>query len=246
MSKLDDLLKYDSLAEAAKITGKSYKTDTPTSTLGLMLLQDNNIKKDNMLKTNGDVYYSISLQNYIKVIEQYGFQLVYSEDFKSNREWDNDTLYIYYHWRFGILLVFDSYGGNEQINGSRFYYNFGIPHNDDNWLDLVSSGAAYNPKELTQFAHIWSGYHDGREAVIHNIENIIQKTTFIQPWKYFPNVWLHHYMDDPDRSNKKLLWEEKLSILHQIQKNRIKKLPKEIHKNCLFDHLLMFGSNNCD
>lgn len=53
-------------------------------------------------------------------------------------------------------------------------------------------------------------------------------------------------MDDPDRSNKKLLWEEKLSILHQIQKNRIKKLPKEIHKNCLFDHLLMFGSNNCD
>jgi hypothetical protein len=48
-NNLEKLLKYDSLAEAEKVTGKSYKDDKITAHLGFIGILQNNIKKENAL-----------------------------------------------------------------------------------------------------------------------------------------------------------------------------------------------------
>jgi hypothetical protein len=71
--ELSKLLEYDSLAEAEKITGKSYKESEGTSFLGLGLMMANNKKKNKILKENKDSTFSNTVEDYINIIQSIGF-----------------------------------------------------------------------------------------------------------------------------------------------------------------------------
>lgn len=232
-TNLDQLLNFDALNEAEKITGKSYKTNKGTSILGLALLQENAQHKKEQLQSLDDTYDHIPLSEYIEIVENFGFKCIYTEMFDSHHQWDKDCYYIYYHDDLGILLSFDTYYGLESINSGSFYYNVGIDKECVDYYKVTESGSCYDSQHLTQFKHVWVGYHDAREATIYNIQRLQKVGQFLQPWIYSQHVWLHHYRDDPDRLNNQMSWSDKMRIMDVIQEKRIKKLPEYVRKNCL-------------
>jgi len=67
---------------------------------------------------------------------------------------------------------------------------------------------------------IWSGDHDCREALKHNINKMLENGTFIKKWKEQPFLWLLYYMDSETKN-----FDYKL-----INKTRISKLPIEVQE----------------
>lgn len=70
--------------------------------------------------------------------------------------------------------------------------------------------------------YVWSGDHDCREALIHNIAMLEQYGTLIEPWENVPFLWLLHHMDTRQEAYD-----------HEaITKSRIGKLPEDV-RTCL-------------
>ena len=45
---------------------------------------------------------------------------------------------------------------------------------------------------------VWVGYHDSREALLHNLERLEAEGHFIEPWAEQPFLWLLNYQDTKD------------------------------------------------
>ena len=149
---VDNLLDFDPLRTAEKITGKSYKEEEgmgPTNALGFLLMRENSDAKKRALAENNDTYWSCPVTQMLLVADDLGFETVVHEEFEHitwdsrEKEWkkqeeDNDHYYIMWHPEKGILLTFDTYGRDSNyvdgkftrtgkgptINGSTFYYNW--------------------------------------------------------------------------------------------------------------------------
>lgn len=68
--------------------------------------------------------------------------------------------------------------------------------------------------------YIWSGDHDCREGLKHNISKMVNNGKFLKKWKKQPFLWLLHYMDT---ENDNYDYEA-------INKERIAKLPKDVQE----------------
>lgn len=191
MSKIDALLKIDPLAVAEKITGISYKDkafgeglDNPATALGLLLMQAHAKEKEAALRETNDTVFSNELPRYLTIIEKFGFEQVLADEWQST--WGpTETLYIFAH-RKGLLLSFDTFGGN-RVNAAKVYYNW--KPSIDEWWDCRSSG------HMTE-GGIWVGDHDAREALIHNLNKLNNRGAFVSPWAERPFLWLLNF-DEP-------------------------------------------------
>jgi len=67
-SKFDDAMSFDPLYEAEKLTGKSYKEDKGTESLGFLMALEHNEKKRDMLKAMNDTYMCIPYPKAIDII----------------------------------------------------------------------------------------------------------------------------------------------------------------------------------
>lgn len=179
---INELHKRDPLAEAEKITGISYKDSDTVTLLGMSIMQDIQEKKKAAAHINFDSHFSMTLEEYIKVIERIGFKKIYEREFEGT--YSKDTLFVYWFKEKSILLKFDSHGG-DRINGGNFYYN--IKPNDIGNFTARSSGGLRDG--------IWAGSHDCREAIKHHIEMLSEQGTFLTQWVESPFLWLLHYMD---------------------------------------------------
>lgn len=193
MSDLDNLLNYDPLATAEKITGMHYKDggvslDNPTIGIGLLLAQRNAAEKNAILDELDDTKLSNNLDRYQSIITNYGFEQVLADEWKSGHGHE-ETYFIYAH-RKGLLLSFDTYSGC-RVNGGKVYYNW-RPATDDasNW-ECTSSGGYTNYDSDP----VWVGDHDCREALIHKLNRLNNRGEFVTPWVKRPFLWLLHYDD---------------------------------------------------
>jgi len=135
--KIREVLNFDGLHEAEKITGKSYKVDKMTESLGFMKhVQNGQIKKE-LLESLGDSTFSNTEENYLKIVQSIGFESELIEPF-INGDGIEERLHIMWNKEHSILLVFDTHtwgddgswarSGNEvpppNVNGGNFYYNW--------------------------------------------------------------------------------------------------------------------------
>ena len=102
-----ELLYFDAIGEAEKISGKSYKEDKYTGILGMLLMMDNREDKNKLLDLNDDTKLSNDLDNYLRIVKDEGFEIIYKEDFLSNHN-DKESLFIMWNDKEGILLCFDT------------------------------------------------------------------------------------------------------------------------------------------
>lgn len=179
---LDELLRFDSLDRAEKITGKSYKEDEGTTLVGILLMQENTRAKESILKAQDDSTFSNELGRYKRIIAEEGFKNVLEVDFQG---YDClEKFFVYWHDD-GILLTFDTYGG-KSVNGGKFKYNWKPNEGAD--FSVLSSHGGYVDGVI-------AGDHDCREAIRYHIRRLREEGTFLNPWVKQPFLWLLHYQD---------------------------------------------------
>lgn len=227
------LLHNDPLANAEKLTGKSYKDDDSTSNIGFMMSIHDNMVKDKALKSIGDTVFSMDWLAYCEMIETFGFGLMINDSSPDGGE----SLRVYYHEQDGILLCADSFQGNR--NAASAYYNW-RPNlkPKEEWKDpdvaelvnfhsVTSSGSFYYPGKEDMIQSdppleeiVWTGNHDAREALSFNMRRLRELGTFVPIWKKQPYLWLVGHWEKEDKDNR-----------NEIVENRIKKLPEWVQKN---------------
>jgi len=220
----DDLLKFDALNTAEKITGKSYKEDKETELLGLALHIGHAEEKKSRLMESCDTYFGQSIENYLSVVYELGFKAAYTEEIPPKKDEDrlSDAYFIFYHPE-GIILEFDSYWGMKSVNGGRFFYNWRPNRPEFNNYKILSSGTyAIYSKETDNY--IWSGHHDCREALRYNIELLRKHGTFVTPWVNCPINWFSHYGDRSDDKD----FNNRSSMYKNFSKPRIASFPTEV------------------
>lgn len=205
MTDVKELIDFDPLAHAEKLTGKSYKESEETSALGFLLAIDHNEKKKEVLKGNNDTHYSMDFNEYVEIAESEGFDVVYTEkrkvDFHDGVEVE-ETYLVLWQPVMGILLTVESYRG-ERVNSAKMYYNidFGseIPKN---YYKVTSSGGFLQSDELDadgwkKALPIWAGDHDAREALRVKMRDLRSVNTLTK-WKSRPFLWLCNYSQGRD------------------------------------------------
>ena len=164
-----DLLNYDSLHEAEKFTGKSYKTDKFTKAMGFITHIEHGYKKRKLLESLGDSTFSNTEENYLKIVKSIGFESVLTEPF-INKDGTEERLHVMWNKNNSILLVFDTYtcsdtdgsfarAGREvpppSVNGGRFYYNWS--QNTDSTTHCTSSrGCVTNGDGRKSYSHLFN------------------------------------------------------------------------------------------
>ena len=209
-------ISQDPLTDAERVYGTTYKGDRSVSGLALMLQARKVEAVNHMLKSRGDVTYYMPLEEYIDTVKQNGFEQVYHEEF-SNNDGGKDALMVFFREP-GQLLVFDTYRGQQVVNGGHVYYNW-LPTDPTSLYrcQLTSSGGYHKCEDGTQ---VWCGDHDCRSALLFNLGRLAEYGTFVSPWVHRPFLWLMHWKDT----------EVKGYDYKAINNHRITKLPEHVRK----------------
>jgi len=207
MSELNELLNFDSIAEAERLAGTSYKESDAVTWLGLGLMQEKNKRLNAILSERKDSLFSNTLTYYEMVIAEEGFVKVLELPIVGTE----DTFFIYWHPD-GILLKFDSYNGRS-VNGGNFYYNW-KPNENADWSVLSSHSGRVDG--------IIAGDHDCREAIRYHIQRLREEGTFLNPWVKRPFLWLLHYMDTKTEGyDYKSITAERIAMLPEYVQSAI-------------------------
>lgn len=212
-SELKDALAADGIASAERVTGESYKDDAATMALGLEFHLRNVDTKRRILEDAGDTTFSMNVVSYLSIVSGAGFEVVLEMPFHSESNGYDDVFRIMFHGD-GILLCFDTYGGQKSVNSGNLYYNVRFRDGVDRF-GAISSGSF-------TASGVWCGDHDCREAVLFNISQLRDVGEFLNPWEKRPFLWLMHYgdKDGQDMDYKK------------INEDRIEMLPDHV-KQCI-------------
>lgn len=194
MIDFNDLLRFDPLAYAETVTGKSYNDDEATSRLGLLLALQNNEQKHNELSLRDDTYYGSPFWNTLRIYTDLRFTSVHAHLFPSTAaDQASDRFVVLWHEN-GLLATLESYG--DMTNTTNLYYNW-QPNEGVNRSEFTSSGQFISPEFIT-----WSGNHDVREGLRHILSRLRDHGTLLPTWKRRPSLWLLDYsqtnVDDYD------------------------------------------------
>lgn len=159
-----------------------------------------------------DTHFQTTLSEYLRIAKEEGFEIILEVPFVGDHT--EEKLFVLFNRKDGILLCFDTYGGNK-INGGHFYYNW---TSNGNWREayrFISSGIL---RDL-----IWSGSHDCRENLRAHLAGLRNHGKFITPWKEQPFLWLLHYVDTKAEGyNYKALNESRINQFPIEVKNAIR------------------------
>ena len=221
LNKLTEkILKYDSLHESEKILdGKHWSgfTDDETKFSMCKFFVDNEIKR-NYLKSIRDTYWCIPWNEFIQIIENYGFKRAWSQIFVDNdkmKTHKQEEEIIYYHKGKGLILWAESYTlTSEGINKGSVYSIADIEGVNDTWKYREGSSGVYDGFLHMQF--------DIREGVIHKIEKIsnfplLTKWNSHHRWMRFVNyIESRGIFKDGDNN-----WKVAGSLMDEITQNKI-------------------------
>lgn len=143
--EIKKMLDFDPLSHAEKITGKDWKESEETSMLGLAIALQHNREKEQMLKEIDDTGFSNNTIDYLRIVQNFGFEIVLNEVFFDNVHYQrNQNLYVLFHKELGILITFDTFG--ENVNGGEMYYNWS-PNGYLETNGCTSSGGYFFPNK---------------------------------------------------------------------------------------------------
>ena len=208
------LLKFDAMDAAEKLTGTSYKDSPATSAIGMGLFIGANNLKRQVLSSLDDTHSRTTLPEYLRIAKEEEFENILEVPF-TGRDDKREKLFVLFNRTDGILLCFDTYGG-DKVNGRHFYYNW-IPNGD--WREAYRFTSNGGFREINGHL-IWSGDHDCREALRAHLAGLRDHGKFVTPWKVQPFLWFLHYMDTEDKN-----YDYKA-----ITGSRIDQFPDEIKK----------------
>ena len=192
-TNLKDLLDFDPLGTAEKLTGKYSGDDDDTVFLGMMLAQQMSARKRAALHARSDTAMGDTVERYCGIVEMNGFEKVLTIPFHSDSSGE-EMFYVYAHHQ-GLLLVFDTYRA-KHVNGGKLYYNWS-PASDEFGGWPTSSGGCVLRKDTRECVrpYVWSGDHDCREALIYHIRALRDTGNFHSCWVDRPFLWLLHHQD---------------------------------------------------
>jgi hypothetical protein len=223
---LQSLLNYDPLAEAEKITGKSYKDDEETTAIGFALLQTRSKMRDAALTERGDTVFHNALDRYRGIVEDAGFECVYVEPFTGRRNGSEETYFIYWHSD-GLLLAFDTYR-TDIVNGAQVHYNWKRNKGSDYYANASSRGVCDDWDDPDADVVLLQSL-DAREALLFNLEQLRANGEFVTPWIGEPMLWYLHHHGDPENVGR--YGDPGYSQARDdAQANRIARLPEHIRK----------------
>lgn len=190
---LDQLLKFDPLAEAERTTGNSYKDDPGTSLLGLALALAHGDRKREALQTGDDTHYGTSFADTLRIYAELGFSVIADRPFQD----DEHTERLVTLWRDGILATVESY--RSSANSSKIYYNW-QPNEGVRRQSYTSSGHGHGDPL------VWVGDHDAREGLRHTLGRLESAGKLLPVWIERPFLWLLSYTDSktPDYSYEEI------------------------------------------
>lgn len=202
MSDLESLMRTDPLAEAEKVTGKSYKEDEATSALGFLLHLANVEAKQRAAAASDDTHYSSSLEDTLRIYRELGFTELLLDRFEGS-DGAPETYRILWH-EDGILATVESYQTTHR-NNTKIWYNVRFP--DGAGWPVTSSGQYLDD-------HVWVGDHDMREGMRVKLAGLRGAGTFLPVWRKRPFLWLLTYMDSKvEGYDHKAITEERISRL---------------------------------
>jgi hypothetical protein len=236
---LDEMLHFDPLRAAERITKVSYKESELTSGWGLILQMRNSEMKANALKELDDTCFSEKMENYARIIEGVGFRKVLELDFTTNNSYESverqEKYFIYWHDD-GLLLTCDTFHLTDR-NAAKVWYNWrpnktpasvppgtlssGCYHFDDG-LPHIYQENPEDPDPNEGRSLYWAGDHDAREAIRHNLTKLREHGTFIKPWKQVPFLWLLHHGDTANKKPSDFIDYKKINA------ERYAMLPQEV------------------
>lgn len=198
MDNIEQLLAFDALDTAEKITGKSYKEDGVTTAFGLLLQAENSERKIRALQDSEDVHSRITFVEYLGIATRLGFKLVHEEQFTAispfkEEEPVEETFCILFHPDKGLLLRLESYSrwypDGARVNTAELYFNF--EPTEKVWPTGGFSGGLCRNTDR----YVYVGHKDVREGLWHFIQNMEQQGEFLSVWIEQPFLWLLTYMD---------------------------------------------------
>lgn len=240
--KFNEKLNRDPVADVEKLFNKHHSEFNHEE--GVMMLANAfhaNETKRNYLKSLGDTHFSISWNEFIKIIESYGFKEGLKYDIEHNGYSDQkyvDEAALYYHPEKGLVIWATSYSNKTSLNSGTLYGQ--ITTNEKVSYKTVKSeywDTEYQQMEMSEtlqktydslfkcshdaFADIETGVkfsYDVREALINKIEQIDKNSVFIKEWTKKPFLWFLDYN------------EEKIENYdyEAITKEKISKCPEEL------------------
>ena len=178
----EEAMRFDPLAEAERITGKSYKEDKDTEALGLQLHFAHVQNKRRVMENAGDTDFSCSMIKFDHILRSNGFEPVGAELVESDRCW----LYWHAYWRSPGQLLLCEYldwigeRGAEPsmcVNNAKCWYNWRPDSTDNHWEYTSSGHFAKDEDDL-----VWIGDHDAREGIITSLNRLAANGEFLEPW----------------------------------------------------------------
>lgn len=180
-NELEKALRFDSLAEAEKITGKNSGDDESTVLLGMALGWQHAEGKSALLKANNDTgTLGETFDDVLAIIRDLGFTEYYRHQIK-----DTDDIFCVF-WRDGILLTAESYTWSNKsrcvLNSSNAYFFY---QGDYETMPPCTCGM--------EEEGIWHVNIDGRDGLRFQLDKFESGGKILSQWLKKPFLWLVDY-----------------------------------------------------
>lgn len=214
-NRTEKLLRQDSLAETEKIFGDKHwsQFDEQEQAFSMLKFIFDNEKKEEHLKSVGDTYNGMPWNDFITLIESYGFKEGLKYDFKAPKYNLNEPdrieeAILFYHPSKGLILWATSFGNKVHINGGKVYGM--IEYKDWETCNKVLSGCSHGGNGEENNIRYFD--YDIREGLIHTLNKIDSNSKLLPKWQgRRPFMWFLDYFEEKvDDYDYKAITESKI------------------------------------
>ncbi len=214
----DELINFDGLDTAQKITGSSYKDDKFTSSLGMAITMEANKILTKRLEKDGDTYNRTTIPQFQLYLKEEGFVEIYKKSFEKERDYTftkNDGthgslkvkeitfFYVYWNYELNAMVYFTTYSdidvdvddqivyNDQTINSGSFLYTIRLKDDSIKPDCYILSSSSYDILSDTI-----QGSHDIRTGWRRTLNNLKEYYTF-EEWRGSQFLWMLHYLQHP-------------------------------------------------
>ena len=226
MNNIDELLRYDPIAEAEKITRKGHWSNfsDEDNMLALLLNMKHVENKEKVLKGNKDTYFSVSWNYLIEVLFDNGFKIGTEWEFIDDQynEAHKEKAGIYYR-EDGVVVFAESYGDGTSVNSGKCFYELEMKDDVDKreFFSLIHTGSRYEENKLENQLDI-------REGLIYELNKAATYGNFIKTWTNRNHLWILDYMESHKRIDHNAKYEVWNKQYREVTNEHISKCPKEL------------------
>lgn len=222
-NRTDELLHKDSLAESEKMFGGKHWSEfnEAEQLISMFKAMDDNEKKSKHLQSIGDTYWGLKWNDFISLIEQYGFKKGLRYDFVAPKYRDDEEdrieeAILFYQTEKGLILWATSFGNKDHINSGSVYGMIKYKNWEDTWEALNHSSNGSNGEKDKNIRYFSL---DIREGLIHKLNGIDNTLKLLSKWSGdLPFLWFLDYTEE-----KQPNYDYKA-----ITEDKIKKCPEEM------------------